>query len=298
MKKKIIPFQRVATVLAAVLVSFVAAAYFSKTFYCPGKPDFDESMRLSAHSDVLQKGGYQFIYDICKNLYEKNYVANTATDAPYKIPKIIHQIWLGSPFPEKYKHFRETWLQNHPDWEYRLWTEKEIDDFNLTNKDLYDYACNYGEKSDIAKYEIVYRCGGMYVDTDYECYVPFDHLHKAYDFYIGVQPMDTGHVQIGLGLFAARPGHPLLGRTIDAISKKQKISEPIVLRTGPLFFTQLFYHLAPQCEDKVIALPAGFLYPMGYFEKAKDKDIWVRPESLANHHWAGSWLSEDAFVKK
>lgn len=262
------------------------------------KVDFDASMRLSEYPDLLSKDtGYSDVYAEFKKIYEKNYVPDVPADAPYKIPKIVHQIWLGSPFPEKYMHYRDSWIKNHPDWEYKLWTEKEIDAFGLTNRAMYDHAVNYGEKSDIARYEILYRLGGVYVDTDFESYKPLDKVHQAYDFYIGIQPLDTGHVQLGIGIIGSRSKHPLLQVAITEIGKKQKIAEPVVLRTGPFFFTILFYHLAKKCTDSVIALPAGFFYPMGYHEKVNDSKNWLRPESLANHHWAGSWLSDDAFVK-
>lgn len=261
--------------------------------------DFDVSMRLNEHPDIFEKDtAHKPIYTMLKSLYEKNFVDQVPADAPYKIPKILHQIWLGSPFPEKYVALRDTWLKHHPDWEYMLWTEREIDDFGLKNKHLYEHAINYGERSDIAKYEIIHRYGGVYIDVpDYECYKPLDDLHKAYDFYLGIQPLDTEHVQIGLGLFGARPGHPLLAKAISEISKKSKNPEPIVLRTGPFFFTIIFYNLAGRCTDSVIALPASYLYPMGYHEKQKDKNVWMRPEAYANHLWAGSWLTDDAFVK-
>ena len=38
-------------------------------------------------------------WNLVKNLYEKNLVYNEAVN----IPKKIHQIWLGSPIPDKYK---------------------------------------------------------------------------------------------------------------------------------------------------------------------------------------------------
>jgi hypothetical protein len=44
-----------------------------------------------------------------------------------KIPRIIHQIWLGpSPLPEQDAAYVETWKQLHPDWEHRLWTEDDL----------------------------------------------------------------------------------------------------------------------------------------------------------------------------
>ncbi len=41
-----------------------------------------------------------------------------------KIPKIIHQIWIGpKPRPSK---FMETWAKKNPDFEYILWNEDEF----------------------------------------------------------------------------------------------------------------------------------------------------------------------------
>jgi mannosyltransferase OCH1-like enzyme len=40
----------------------------------------------------------------------------------------------------------------------------------------FDRASNFGEKSDIWRYEILFRLGGVYVDTDFECVRPFDSL--------------------------------------------------------------------------------------------------------------------------
>ncbi|GAI63343.1 unnamed protein product, partial [marine sediment metagenome] len=112
-----------------------------------------------------------------KKLYNTYAIQDLRYAHAPRIPKIIHQIWLGSPFPEKYAYFQSTWQLHHPDWEYKLWTEKEIEEFGLTNKAAYDESTNYGQKSDIARYEILYRIGGLYVDTDFECFNNFDLFH-------------------------------------------------------------------------------------------------------------------------
>ena len=41
------------------------------------------------------------------------------------IPKIIHQSWKTSDVPEVYHAWVSTWLQNHPTWVYKLWTDDE-----------------------------------------------------------------------------------------------------------------------------------------------------------------------------
>ena len=120
-----------------------------------------------------------------KKLYDTYAVQDLQYAVTPRIPKIIHQVWLGSPFPEKYSYFQSTWQTFHPDWEYILWTEKEIEEFGLVNQAAYDESTNYGQKSDIARYEILYRMGGLYVDTDFECFKNFDILHHCFDFYTG-----------------------------------------------------------------------------------------------------------------
>src|SRR5438876_9483420 len=66
------------------------------------------------------------LYAFFKDLYNK-YALNAYKIGPeLKIPKIIHQIWLGSPVPSVYEPFMKSWQEKHPDWEYRLWTDENV----------------------------------------------------------------------------------------------------------------------------------------------------------------------------
>ena len=96
------------------------------------------------------------------------------------IPKIIHHIWLGSPFPDHLVALRQTWQRHHDstEWQMQLWDDDAIASFGLMNYEAYNAATNFGEKSDIARYEILYRLGGVYVDTDFECISALDDLHE------------------------------------------------------------------------------------------------------------------------
>lgn len=207
----------------------------------------------------------------------------------------IHQIWLGSEVPEKYKVWRESWQQHHPTWEYRLWTDEDLANFPLYNRDLYEAETNYGARSDIARYEILYQCGGLYVDIDGECLAPFDILHHCYEFYIGIQPLDTNFFQLGIGIIGATKHHPLLKYVIEHLRENAHVSQ-IIAKTGPLYFTQVFCNIAHNFS-RCVALPASYFYPRGYNQTYEDRPLWVRPESFAVHHWGGSWLKPEAFVK-
>lgn len=75
------------------------------------------------------------------------------------IPRTIHQIWLGSPLPKRFVQLRESWRSRHQGWELRLWTNADVDAFGLENREAYDNAPNFGEKSDILRYEVRLSAG-------------------------------------------------------------------------------------------------------------------------------------------
>lgn len=233
-------------------------------------------------------------WKIVKSLYDKFVVNNPEYLIPARIPKIIHQIWLGSPLPEKYLVLQETWKKNHPDWEYKLWTDKDIDEFGLINRAFYDETSNWGAKSDIARYEILYRIGGLYVDTDFECLRPFDVFNHCCDFYAGAAY--CSEVIIYNGLIGAAPGHPILKACIDGmrgIGKDSETCDEIQVRTGPFFLTRRFFEAIRNHDGPSVIFPPNYFYPWPNFERANNARqqvlSWVRPETFAIHHWHVSW---------
>jgi inositol phosphorylceramide mannosyltransferase catalytic subunit len=258
--------------------------------------DFDASMKSAQFENVIRSYWGPQMYDCFRTLYEKTNFTKVTRSNTVKVEKIIHQIWLGSPFPEKYKRFQESWKKYNKDWEYRLWTDSDVKKLKLDNQELYDKARNYGEKSDILRYELLYRYGGVYVDTDQECLKSLDELNYYYDFYIGIQPLDTNIVQLGIGLIGAQKGHPLLKKAIEELKNNTHV-EQIIAKTGPVFFTLLFYEHAPKMQGVIGALPSTYFYPCGYTQDLQRPELWQKPESFAVHHWEGSWLKEEGFMK-
>lgn len=274
-------------------------------------PDFDISMGKDHHhfssyfNEAKANNQASIMLDWFRDLYEKNRFDNIEPSKTPRIPKIIHQIWLGSELPEKFAIYTKTWPLHHPDWEYKLWTDKDIASLNLENQAAYDRAINYAERSDIARYEILYRFGGLYVDTDCECLQSFDQLHYYYDFYAGLElpcmALFLRPIIIPNALIACAPGHPILRAMIDTIMTRKINAEQqhdIVAKTGPLLFSDIVMEHAGQGSYRDIIFPATFFYPID--KKIKDKNKikkLICPETFSIHHWAGSWiLKEEAFV--
>lgn len=241
------------------------------------------------------------------------------------IPNIIHHVWFGVPLSDEDKRLRATWQQFHPTYRFILWTDRiendvdavyayswqdvrdflyytderyivvDVSSLDFDNRIFFDGAPNYGEKSDILKYEIVYRVGGMYVDFDFECLRPFDELFGRYDFFTGIQPLDTHTEQLGAALFAAKANHPILRYAVETIPHDRHFPQ-IIVKTGPIHFSQAFIAAAGINGNIDIAFPAIFFYPCGYEQREQPRSVWMYDDSFAVHHWAGSWLKEEAFV--
>lgn len=229
-----------------------------------------------------------------KSLFNEHIINNLKYAETPRIPKIIHQVWLGSNgnLPEQYKKFQKSWIEKHPDWQYILWTEKEIDAFGLKNRKLYDETNNYGVKSDIARYEILYRIGGLYVDTDFQCLKSFNVFHHICDFYAG---SCMGNVEVMIGLIGAKPGHPILKECIENVQPKRKEKETamdIIKRTGPQFFTKCFLRVMENYIGPAVSFPMTYFYPVSneYCGKMpKNLSPWINKETFAVHHWGFSW---------
>lgn len=249
---------------------------------------FYESMQMPEHlvhnTSLFNREHIGFF----KEQYEKSHFSKIVPSNNLKIPKKIHQIWLGSPFPEKYKAFQESWKKFHPDWQYILWTDKDIDSFSPKIAKLVRGASNFGEAADILRYAVLYKHGGLYVDTDFECLKPFDVLHYTYDFYVGLQPLDTNALQLNNALIGSAPKNPIFSKAFKkiAVSKEPRT----IIRTGPILLTSLYIELYKNLPGISCAFPATYFYPCGFTQSSADRHIWLKPESFAIHHWEASWI--------
>src|SRR5260221_2380858 len=91
------------------------------------------------------------LYNFFKQIYEELNFSVISTNAEPKIPKIIHQIWLGSDVPEEFIALQQSWIEHHlgRNWLYKLWTDEAVAVMELHKKIFYDATDNNAVKSDI-----------------------------------------------------------------------------------------------------------------------------------------------------
>lgn len=248
-----------------------------------------------------------------RNIYTRNILLARNSKETYRIPKIIHQIWLGSPVPVRYIAWMRSWTE-WLGWDYKLWTEEDIKSLPLYNQDLYNESTNYGEKSDLLRLELLLHFGGIYADTDFECVNRnvFDELNRSYDFFIGFEPIEHGTInntyKICNAIIGACPHHPIIKNLIIGIrvNWRKLQHQSAVEKSGPDYFSRTIYDYemellrSPEMksnnsEYRNIYLPCTFLYPFSEPEvrRAKTSQELIEkapPETAAIHYWSGSWL--------
>lgn len=129
------------------------------------------------------------------------------------IPRIIHYCWFGkSDLPDEYKRYIESWKKFCPDYEIVRWDESNYDyTKTLYTKKAYE-AGKYAFVSDYARLDVVYTCGGVYLDTDVEMLRNIDRLLKN-KMFCGFEQGNL--INTGLG-FGACKGFEHLRRMRDS----------------------------------------------------------------------------------
>jgi mannosyltransferase OCH1-like enzyme len=254
--------------------------------------------------DLHRKYSYSFNHEnMLKNEDWKKIIAgynNFDLSEETIIPKKIHQIWLGSELPERYKRLTDSWLKYNPDWEYKLWTDSDILDLDLLNKDIFNSMSNLGMKADLLRIEILNKFGGLYVDIDFECLKSFDDMHRL-SFYTGIV---YGHnVEINVGLIGSIPNHPILIDYLSNVDYKVGMEsvDAIFNTTGPYYFTKIFLRNVTNETKDIVAFPTIYFYPFHntyYPEKRlfgfEENDLniinkFLTEDSYATHWWHVSW---------
>ena len=85
------------------------------------------------------------------------------------IPKKIHYFWIGgNPKPESVLYCIESWKKYCPDFEIIEWNETNYDfTKNEYMRQAYE-AKKWAFVTDYARLDIIYKYGGIYLDTDVE----------------------------------------------------------------------------------------------------------------------------------
>src|ERR1035441_4208117 len=199
------------------------------------------------------------------------------------IPHNIHRIWVAEsgPMPDEFVNYGRTWRDLNPDFNYYEW--HSFPEWGI-NRHEWDVVNTFSEKSDILRYEAVYKFGGVYVDTDFEAFMPIgDLIDKAEDRFVACPEfIRDGVYHFAAGFFAAPAGHPLLLEIIENMPHSVATNDHPTTRAGPTYLQSILHrHM-----DELVIVPAELFYP---YHGGEHWDHSQHPNAMAAHHWAASW---------
>lgn len=228
------------------------------------------------------------------NTHKKCEKVELKREAQQLIPKKIHYCWFsGNPMPDYLKKCIDSWYKFCPDYEIIRWDESNYDvNKNLYMKQAYDEK-KWGFVPDIARLDILYQYGGIYLDTDVQLIRSLDDLLYQNAF-AGVEKW--GNINMG-GCCGAVPQHPMIKRMLDF-----RKDERFILDDGTLNQTTCgYYETMPliklgmkpcnevqQIGDMTI-YSSDFFHPYDYMSG----ELHMTDNTFSIHHFNGGWLDQN-----
>ena len=222
-----------------------------------------------------------------------------------EIPRLIHYCWFGKgPKPKLAEECIASWKKFLPDYEIREWNEDNYD-VNVIPYTAEAYeAKKYAFVSDYARFDILYRHGGIYFDTDVEVVRGMDDV-IARGAFMGLErdpefgldcklpPDEASHrsaANPGLGLGCA-PGLGLYKAILDNYSRLHFTCGENPQTVVDIVTNLLLAH-GLQVKPGIMQFEGISIYPREYFNPlCDDGKIRITPNTISIHHYAASWYS-------
>ena len=258
--------------------------------------DFAKNSKFEENfvGDILAIDEWLQLVSQFKNYYRQN----KYEEINHLIPKKIHQIWLGKKgIPRKSIDWMHSWKKFNPDWEYILWDEEKIKDLQVSEFNVYSKELNPGYRSDILRYIILNKFGGLYADTDFECLKPIPSSILNYKFVAGL--MFGNKPSIGNSILISSPNSLFLQKILKNIKTTEYKNEinHIIKNSGPEAVTKEYFSLTKEFKDESLILPSNYFYPYPNFmlNKHVNKYEQITDKSIGIHHWEMTWMKGSLF---
>tara|TARA_Y100001933_G_C18935103_1_gene537030 strand:- start:786 stop:1331 length:546 start_codon:yes stop_codon:yes gene_type:complete len=166
----------------------------------------------------------------------------------------------------------------------------------MKNRHLYESINNIGFRSDIARYEILYNYGGLYIDTDFECINKIPDNLRYFDFVscIGF----NYNPEILNGFLMSSRKSKIINAIINDLKEPKDNQDPmkIINSSGPIKLTKIYF--LHKFSNSMI-LPSNYCYPYPSFliNSSLSTESQIESESFAVHHWEMSWMKVN-FIKR
>lgn len=212
------------------------------------------------------------------------------------IPPIIHYCWFGgNPLSQTAIRCIDSWRKYFPDYEIKEWNEQNFD-VNLFSYTQEAYKMGmYAFVSDVARFWILYKYGGLYFDTDVEVIRSFEDIVQERAF-MGWETADKNGLQyinpgIGIGGMPQNKIFREILKKFESLSfyKKRGVYNSytmVPLVTDLLIQKGLLRNGKKQNVQGITIYPSEYFCPMNSITGK----ITLTPQTHSIHRFTMSWV--------
>ena len=215
--------------------------------------------------------------------------------------KKIHYIWLGHG--KKSGQMRkciQSWKAYFPGWEIIEWNESNLDIASIPYaQEAYD-AHKYAFVSDVLRFDILIRHGGVYFDVDVLVKKNFVPLLQSVSSCLGYETDE--YVAPGLMMYSAEPGNLIFQEMLDEYKEACFLNPDgtFDMTTVCVRCTNILKKYGLQCDGNkqvvqgITIFPRTFFNPMNYRGELE----YYTQDTCTIHLYLGSWLPWQERLKK
>lgn len=226
------------------------------------------------------------------------------------IPRVIHYIWLGSkPMAPLMDQWRAKWAELHPRWQIKVWREiPEVTAIpiprlayggEVLESRLPDYLkrCpTIAKRSDVWRYDLLERLGGVYLDTDFDPLKDIEPIINDKTAFAGRcitkydwsknNPSGKLKTEIGCSIIGATPHHPWLRELFGNIEEQDPVA--------PLSLAFPYITEITTRHSDVHLFNTEVFYSVRWDEYDHRQSHYIKTppsEAYAVHRWSSLWFS-------
>lgn len=205
------------------------------------------------------------------------------------ISKIIHYCWFGGkPLPKTAIKCIQSWKKYCPDYKIIEWNDKNFDiNCNAYCAEMFKQK-KWAFLSDYVRLKVIYKYGGIYLDTDVQLIKSLDDLILE-GAYMGFE--NTGRVATGLG-FAAEKGNPIIYENMKYYDDLRNFDS---LKSCPYITTEILQRHGLTNNTTIVQKIDGFtIYPEEYLCPKNERTglTKITKNTYSIHHFDASWFEE------
>ena len=198
----------------------------------------------------------------------------------HAFPRIIHQSYKTTALPSFFTTWRQSWIDENPQYEYRFWT----DDANraFIQREYPWFLSYYDEynmpikRADAMRVFYLFHYGGIYADMDMVCIRNFDSLFDGQPDADVVLGAVSEAEPVGNALMISRPRATFWLHAMRALVRRRNCYIP-EFDTGPMMIDHV---RRTQRDPRVVVLPSTYFYPIDWRSTVRGTHMpWYRLRS-------------------